>query len=410
MGGQKILYASGCVGLGHVTRDISIANQLRQINENVDIVWLADPPASNYLSIANEKVLLDMERVGKGTNDFVNSMVGDYVLNLYPWFSEWYKTFPERVKIINEVAERENVDLIVGDETYDLYIEYLKHPEKKKRPFLLILDFIGGHLFDGFKKNHLVLRFFNGWTYKHLKNVYGREGTIFIGLADDVVDEGLGFLILPSRREVAKKYAYCVGYSLNFNPDKIGSKPELRKKLGYGPEPLIIVTVGGTIAGAPLLRKAAEAFPFMRKSIPNLRMVLVAGPCVPMDYVKPVEGIEVRGMVPNLYEHMAASDLVITTGGGTTTVELQTLNKPFLYFPLEQHFEQRTDVAYHLMRDHVGIRMDYPTTSPEELASAAIKNIGKEADYPQIPIDGARKAAEHINSLLIRIQNGEFKT
>lgn len=409
MGRQKILYASGCVGLGHVTRDISIADQLRRINENVDIVWLADPPALNYLSMANEKVLSDMERVSKGTNDIVNSMASDFALNLYPWFMEWYKTFPERTKIINEVAERENVDLIVGDETYDLYIEYLKHPEQKKRPFLLMLDFIGGHLHDGLKKNHLVLRFFNGWTYKHMKNAHGREGTIFIGVADDVVDEKLGFFFLPSRQEVARKYAACVGYSLNFKPGKIGSKSELRKKLGYGPEPLIIVTVGGTAAGAPLLKKAAEAFPFMRKSIPDLRMVLVAGPTVPLDYVKPMEGIEVRGMVPELYEHMAASDLVITTGGGTTTIELQALNKPFLYFPLDEHFEQQTDVAYHLMRDDVGTRMAFRTTTPEELASAAIKNIGKEVNYPPIPVDGARKAAEHINSLLIRIQSGDLK-
>lgn len=408
MGRQKILYASGCLGLGHVTRDISIADQLRRINENVDIIWLADPPASDYLSLANEKVLSDMEKVSRGTDVIVNSMAGDYTLNLYPWFAEWYKTFPERTKIINEVAERENVDLIVGDETYDLYLDYAKHPERKKRPFLLILDFIGGHLHDGLKKNGLMIRVFNRSTYKYVRNASEKEGTIFIGKADDVVDESLGFL-MPSRREVAMKYAICVGYSLNFKPGKIGSKSELRKKLGYGPEPLIIVTVGGTVAGARLLRKAVEAYPFMKKSIPDLRMVLVAGPAVPLDYVKPMEGIEVRGMVPDLYEHMAAADLVITTGGGTTTVELQALNKPFLYFPLEKHFEQQTDVAYHLMRDHVGTRMIYSTTTAEELASAVITNIGKEVNYPPIPVDGARKAAEHINSLLMRIQSGDLK-
>jgi UDP-N-acetylglucosamine:LPS N-acetylglucosamine transferase len=406
--GQKILFVSGCIGLGHVTRDISIANELSKLNSSVEIVWMADLPASTYLREMGANVLPGLEHVSKGANDLCDEHAKDYALNLYPWWLAWYATFPERVKAMVEAADKENVDLIVGDETYDLYIEYVKHPKSKKRPFLLILDFVGGHLSDGIPKKKLPLWFFNKWTRDYLKQAYGKEGTLFIGEANDVIDEKLGML-LPSRRDVVKQYATCVGYSLNFDPRSIPSKQELRAKLGYGPEPLVIVTVGGTAAAAPLLRKAAEAYPIMKKAIPNLKMVIVAGPRVAREYVKRDNGLDVKGMVPNLYEHMAAADLTISAGGGTTTQELQALNKPFIYFPLEQHFEQQIDVAYHLKRDNIGVNMVFSKTTPEALAAAALENIGKTMNYPKLPTDGSRLAAKHISDLLGKIGRGEFK-
>jgi predicted glycosyltransferase len=405
--GQKILFVSGCIGLGHATRDISIARELSKIKSDVEIVWLADSPATTYLRLAGANVLPDLEHMGKNANQLCDDLAKDYALNLYPWWLEWYKTFPERSRIQNEVAERENADLIVGDETYDLYIDYVRHPKDKKRPFLLILDFLGGHMNDGFAKKKLPLYFFQRWSYNHMKKAHGKEGTVFIGEANDVIDEKLGFM-LPSRRQAVKDFATCVGYSLDFDPRYLPGKKELREKLGYGPEPLVIITVGGTGAAAPLLQKAADAYPMMKAAIPDLRMVLVAGPRVPKEYVKAPDGIEVRGLVPDLYEHMAAADLTVTAGGGTTTVELQALNKPFIYFPLEEHFEQQIDVCYHLKRDHVGVNMAYSKTTPEMLAAAVRKNIGKTVTYPKLPLDGARKTAEYIAGLLKRIENGEF--
>ncbi|HTY46774.1 MAG TPA: glycosyltransferase [Methanomassiliicoccales archaeon] len=405
---QKILYISGCIGLGHVTRDLSIARELQGMNENVDIIWLADPPAYEYLKDKGEAVLSDMTRVSRGATDLCDAHADDYKFNLYPWWMEWYKTFPERSKIQNEVAQREKVDLIVGDETYDLFIDYLQHPKNKKIPFLLMLDFVGGHLNDGVPKKKLPLWFYNRWNYQYLKKSFGKEGTIFIGDDEDVVNESLG-LLLPNRREVVKKYATSVGYSLNFDPSKIGSKDEVRKKLGLGPEPLVVVTIGGTAACAPLLTKAAEAYPIMKKSVPDLKMIIVAGPRVSPDCVKPADGLDLRGLVPDLYQHLAAADLVISAGGGTTTLELQALNKPFIYFPLEEHFEQQTDVAYHLGRDNVGVKMSYSQTSAQKLAEVALQNLGKAVKYPPLPLGGAKKAAQHIDGLLKKIKAGQLK-
>ena len=73
-------------------------------------------------------------------------------------------------------------------------------------------------------------------------------------------------------------------------------------------------------------------------------------------------GVEVRGYVPRLYEHLAASDVAVVQGGGTTTLELTVLRRPFIYFPLERHFEQNVMVAERLARHQAGQRLLYSQT------------------------------------------------
>lgn len=61
-------------------------------------------------------------------------------------------------------------------------------------------------------------------------------------------------------------------------------------------------------------------------------MILVCGPRLSYDSLEAPESVEVKGYVPALYEHFAASDLAIIRGGATSTLELTALNRPFLFF------------------------------------------------------------------------------
>jgi UDP:flavonoid glycosyltransferase YjiC (YdhE family) len=110
--------------------------------------------------------------------------------------------------------------------------------------------------------------------------------------------------------------------------------------------------------------------------------------------------VEVRGYVPRLYEHFAACDVAVVQGGGTTTLELTALRRPFIYFPLEGHFEQNLIVAERLRRHGAGKWMLYSDTTPETLAGAIIGQLGRKASWPPIPTDGARRAAELIGALM----------
>ena len=128
-------------------------------------------------------------------------------------------------------------------------------------------------------------------------------------------------------------------------------------------------------------------------------MVLICGPRIDPNSVVATEGIEVKGYVPQLYKHFAACDLAIVQGGGTTTAELVALNKNFLYFPLEEHFEQKL-VSDKLTRIGAGVKMDFSDTDEVALSKAVLENLGKTVDDRKIRIDGAVKAAKYISPLL----------
>lgn len=152
--------------------------------------------------------------------------------------------------------------------------------------------------------------------------------------------------------------------------------------------------------GGDLLRLCATAYPRIKAQNPASRMVLVCGPRLHPSTIRPPAGVEVHAYVPRLYEHFAASDLVVTQGGGTTTLELTALRRPFVYFPLEGHFEQDRVVAERLARHGAGTRLDYTSTTPGMLANTIIGLLGTQATWTPIPTDGAQRAARLIANLL----------
>jgi hypothetical protein len=104
--------------------------------------------------------------------------------------------------------------------------------------------------------------------------------------------------------------------------------------------------------------------------------------------------------LPELYRHFAACDLAIVQAGGTSTLELTALRRPFLYFPIEGHCEQELGVATRLARHRAGERLAFSETSPSSLARSVLRNFDHEVNYAPIPTDGARKAAQLIQGLL----------
>jgi hypothetical protein len=94
----------------------------------------------------------------------------------------------------------------------------------------------------------------------------------------------------------------------------------LRDRLGYDERPLVVCTVGGTAVGAGLLPLCAAAFPRLARRVDGVRMLLVCGPRIEPAPLGAPDGVEVRGHLPRLYEHLAACDAAVVRGGGTTTL------------------------------------------------------------------------------------------
>jgi UDP:flavonoid glycosyltransferase YjiC (YdhE family) len=134
-------------------------------------------------------------------------------------------------------------------------------------------------------------------------------------------------------------------------------------------------------------------------------MIVVAGPRIDpgslmSDGSSRDEGLEIRAYVPDLHRHLAACDVAVVQGGLTTTMELTASGRPFVYFPLERHFEQNRHVAHRLDRYGAGRRMSFADSPPDVIATAIAQELGREIDYPPVPADGAARAAASIAELL----------
>ncbi|MBN2344943.1 MAG: hypothetical protein JXO51_01035 [Candidatus Aminicenantes bacterium] len=392
----KILFISGSIGLGHIFRDLAIVRELRRLHPGTGIQWLAAGPAAQELKNAGEELL--PEAVGMANENLAaeeSAPDKGFRLNLLKFLILARGGWKQNVEVFKQVMAKRKFDLVVGDETYEISIAIKENPGIKTAPYAVIYDFVGMEAMTHSPIEQLGVYLWNRvWAKAYKQTSKLIDAYLFVGEADDIPNSKLGFL-LPGRREWARdrKLKY-LGYILPFDPLQLGDRQALRARLGYGKEPLVVAALGGTAVGRNLLELCGQAFPLARKKIARLRMVLVCGPRLDPKTVQAPEGTEIKGYVPNLYEHFAASDLAIIQGGGTATLELTALRRPFLYFPLEGHFEQSKYVAERLARHRAGKRMDFSRTTPELLAAEIENNIGKEATWPPIATDGASKAAQ----------------
>ncbi len=400
-GSTHVLFISGSIGLGHVLRDLAIAREMRRQRPGLAISWLAATPADRVLREAGETVLPDCADLADA-NAVAERAADGSRLSLIRYGFSAARTWARNMAVLRRVTSRERFDLVLGDETYDVTLALKKNPSLKKFPYATIYDFVGFHAMSSSPLERLGVWFWNhAWSKGADRASEYVDLSLFIGEEEDVPDERFGPL-LPNRRDWARKRCRFVGHVLPFDPADCADRPAVRERLGYGPEPLVIGAIGGTAIGKELLELCGRAFPILRGSAPKLRMVLVCGPRLDPASVAVPSGVEVRGYVPALHEHFAACDLAVVQGGGTTTIELMVLRRPFLYFPLEGHCEQEVSVAGRLARHGAGVRMSLSRTTPEDLAAAVIAHLGREPAYPQVAARGAETAARLVLELADR--------
>ena len=399
---KKVLYVSGNPGFGHITRDVPIAKALRAINKDVEISWLAEEPATTFLKSAGESVLPEAARLIYGNTLTDGRSQDTYEFNVIRWWMNLNKQKSDNYSLVKELVDRMGFDLVIGDETFDLTIKFLKDPRAKTFPFVMIYDFVAGKHINYNPVDRMAQYYGNRLWYKILtREPPIADRVLLIGEIEDLPDLKYG-LFMPQSKEVAKQSMIPVGYVL---PDDIGNYLDQRKvkrDLGYGDEPLIVCSKGGTAIGKVLLDLCVDSFPLVKQKIPDARMMIVCGPEVAPDSIKAPTGVDVKGFVPSLYRHEAAADLCIAQCGLGTMTELMALRRPFIYFPIEKHFEQ-DEVAGRCEKHRAGVRMAFSQTTPKTLADTIVENIGKEVDYIPIRTDGAQRAAGIINELLLSL-------
>ena len=81
-------------------------------------------------------------------------------------------------------------------------------------------------------------------------------------------------------------------------------------------------------------------------------------------------------------------------------MELAAAGRPFLYFPLANHFEQRRHVRHRLDRYGAGRFMEFDQASPEVIGAAMADEIERPIRSRPVERDGAARAAALIAELV----------
>jgi UDP-N-acetylglucosamine:LPS N-acetylglucosamine transferase len=388
MASLRLLFYSGSIGLGHVTRDLAIAAAIRNLRPSAEIEWLASSPAREHLLDLGETLHPWAVRLSDATTH-AEAFMRQGAFNITRWAVAVRRRWAADGRLALSAAGEGNYHAFIGDEAYDVAMALTGGAPPPGCPCFILYDFLGLDRMGFHPLEWLGVEAINrAWA----RDPTGRYHAVFLGELDDVPDRRFG-IRRPSRRAWAREHASVVGHVIPFDPRAPADPAALKIELGYGDTPLILVAVGGTRAGGGLIDRCLEAFSILRARLPEARMLIVGGPRLALAVRSLPPGAEVRGYVPRLYRYLAACDLAVVQGGGATTLELTALQRPFIFFPLRDHCEQMKHVAARQERLGAGVRMSLRRTSPADLAEKMASLIGHEVRYPDLPLDGAHEVA-----------------
>jgi pimeloyl-ACP methyl ester carboxylesterase/predicted glycosyltransferase len=398
---KRALYVSSPIGLGHARRDIAIARELRRLHPDLEIDWLAQHPVTAALEAAGEQV---HPASGELANEsrHIESESAEHDLHCFQAWRRMDEILVANFMVFHDLVSEQHYDLWIADEGWEIDYYLHENPEEKRAAYVWLTDFVGWlPMPDGGDHEAAVTADYNAEMIEHIARYPRvRDQALFVGNREDIVPDTFG-PDLPAIADWTGRHFDFAGYVTGFDPAELGDRERLRAELGYRPaEQVCIVTVGGSGVGRSLLQRVMAAFPEAKQRVPELRMIVVAGPRIDPTSLASHDGLEVRAFVPDLYRHLAACDLAVVQGGLTTSMELTANRRPFLYFPLRHHFEQNTHVHHRLERYGAGRRMDFETATPDVIAAAIADEIGRDVDYRPVETDGAAVAAARIAELL----------
>jgi pimeloyl-ACP methyl ester carboxylesterase/predicted glycosyltransferase len=398
---RRALFLSSPIGLGHARRDGAIADELRALRPDLKVDWLAQDPVSRFLKERGEQVHPASDHLSSECSH-VEQECGEHDLHAFHAIRRMDEILVSNFMVFSDLVESEHYDLVIGDEAWEVDHFLHENPELKRLPYAWLTDFVGWlPMPDGGEAEAALTADSNAEMLEHRARFRGlRDRSVFVGEPDDIVDHTFG-PGLPGIREWTEQNFDFAGYVTGFTPADPHARLATRRILGYRPdERVLLVTVGGSGVGLALLNRIADAVPLLRRQVADLRVVMVTGPRIDPRAIPRRRGLQVRGYLPDLHEHLAACDVAVVQGGLTTCMELTANRRPFVYVPLRHHFEQAFHVRHRLDRYRAGRCLEYDQAAdPDALAAAVVAELARDIDYLPVETGGAARAAQLLADL-----------
>ena len=334
-------FFSSPIGLGHVTRDIAIVNNLEDISVN----FVTGSGAAKILKKLDCKV--------DDVYDPPSFNVKDGILNNQTkWLWNYYQYYKNCKNISEKILEKNNPNLIISDEDF----ASLNVAQNLKIPNILITDVLETKFTKG------IASFIERKMNKSMMNIIKNCDMVIIPEEGDDQDN------IKRVGPIVRKINY--------------SREEMRERFLFNKK-TILISIGGTNAGLFLIDKAIKA---ILKINQDIEIILVSGPAINKKFLN----VKNLGFVDNLHEIIFASDLIISLAGKSTIDEAKAYGIPGIFIPIKDHFEQENNAKLEgfifedvnrletLILEKLEQKRNKINTNGARLASEIIKKIIKE--------------------------------
>ena len=335
-----ITFFTSPIGLGHATRDIAIAEELK-----TDILFVSGEGASILLSRKGFKAL----DVYKPKKFIVES---GQLRHAFKWLLLYYLYYKKCKTITKEILENRN-ELMISDEDF----ASIAVAEEKDQRRVLITDITESHFTAG--PASVVEKKMN----KSMHNIMQR----------------CDYVIIPEIGDDKDNICYVGPVVRRASADR----NTLRKQFCFEKN-TILVSGGGTDAGRYLVQKAIEVHCQIQSKLDS-ELIIVSGPSLKLPDSQEYRNL---GFINNMHDLVYAADLVISLAGRSTIDESMAYGTPGIFIPIRNHFEQEQNAARFGFKYEDIFRLEYLIKEKIGCRSNAVD------------IKGAARAAKIISLLM----------
>ncbi|HEY3095104.1 MAG TPA: glycosyltransferase [Nitrososphaera sp.] len=333
-----VLFFASPIGLGHATRDLAIAEQLK-----TDLLFVSGEAAAKLL--AKSYNTLDVYRPEK----FI--VESGQLQHSFKWLINYYSYYKKCKKVAKGLLHKHD-GLIISDEDF----ASIGVGEEMGRKRILVTDITETHFTSG--PASLIEKMMNKEMQKMMKAC---DCVVIPDVGDD---SGNVRYVGPIVRHAS------------------AGRDVLRRRFRFTKN-MLVASIGGTDAGKYLIEKTIEAHRKLQSRLDS-ELVIVSGPSLKLPDSPDYHNL---GFVDNLHELVCAADLVISLAGRSTMDESIAYGTPGIFIPIKGHFEQEVGAA----------RLGYKYEDIFRLEALIEEKIGRRNN--EADASGAERAAKIISTL-----------
>src|SRR5437879_1568275 len=225
---RRALYVSSPIGLGHARRDVAIADELRKLQPDLEIDWLAQDPVTRVLRDRGERIHPASAELSSEV-EHIESESAEHDLHCFQAWRRMDEILLANFMVFHDLVREEQYDLWIGDEAWELDYYLHENPEQKRAAYAWLTDFVGWlSMPDGGGHEAFLTADYNAEMIEHIARFpRTRDRALFVGNPEDIVPDGFG-PDLPLIRDWTEQHFAFPGYVSGFDPAALGNREALR--------------------------------------------------------------------------------------------------------------------------------------------------------------------------------------